>query len=119
MIHQFKQAGLAIVVDVFSGSIHLVDDVAYDIVALYESNTKDQIVTSLAEKYSSTGVSQEEIAECYDEITWLKDEGKLKKLLVAGCLTQRYPDDIRTELPEVDGMLVPAAIPMWSPRWRS
>ncbi|MBR5174212.1 MAG: thioether cross-link-forming SCIFF peptide maturase, partial [Clostridia bacterium] len=62
---------------VFSGSIHLVDDVAYDIVALYESNTKDQIVTSLAEKYSSTGVSQEEIAECYDEITWLKDEGKL------------------------------------------
>ncbi|MBO7152126.1 MAG: thioether cross-link-forming SCIFF peptide maturase, partial [Clostridia bacterium] len=77
MIHQFKQAGLAIVVDVFSGSIHLVDDVAYDIVALYESNTKDQIVTSLAEKYSSTGVSQEEIAECYDEITWLKDEGKL------------------------------------------
>ena len=77
MIHQFKQAGLAIVVDVFSGSIHLVDDVAYDIVALYESNTKDQIVTSLAEKYSSTGVSSEEIAECYDEITWLKDEGKL------------------------------------------
>ena len=77
MIHQFKQAGLAIVVDVFSGSIHLVDDVAYDIVALYESNTKDQIVTSLAEKYSSMGVSSEEIAECYDEITWLKDEGKL------------------------------------------
>ena len=77
MIHQFKQAGLAIVVDVFSGSIHLVDDVAYDIVALYESKTKDQIVTSLAEKYSSTGVSSEEIAECYDEITWLKDEGKL------------------------------------------
>lgn len=35
----------------------------------------------------------------------LKEEGKLKKLLVAGCLTQRYPDDIRKELPEVDGML--------------
>ena len=39
------------------------------------------------------------------ELAQLKDEGKLKKLLVAGCLTQRYPDDIRTELPEVDGML--------------
>ncbi|MCI9156676.1 MAG: 30S ribosomal protein S12 methylthiotransferase RimO [Lawsonibacter sp.] len=35
----------------------------------------------------------------------LKQAGKLKKLLVAGCLTQRYPEDIRTELPEVDGML--------------
>jgi len=39
------------------------------------------------------------------ELAQLKQEGKLKKLLVAGCLTQRYPDDIRTELPEVDGML--------------
>ena len=39
------------------------------------------------------------------ELAQLKEEGKLKKLLVTGCLTQRYPDDIRTELPEVDGML--------------
>lgn len=39
------------------------------------------------------------------ELGQLKAEGKLKKLLVAGCLTQRYPDDIRTDLPEVDGML--------------
>ena len=39
------------------------------------------------------------------ELAQLKDEGKLKKLLVTGCLTQRYPDDIRAELPEVDGML--------------
>ena len=39
------------------------------------------------------------------ELAQLKDQGKLKKLLVAGCLTQRYPDDIRKELPEVDGML--------------
>ena len=39
------------------------------------------------------------------ELGQLKAEGKLKKLLVAGCLTQRYADDIRAELPEVDGML--------------
>ena len=39
------------------------------------------------------------------ELGQLKAEGKLKKLLVTGCLTQRYPDDIRAELPEVDGML--------------
>ncbi len=35
----------------------------------------------------------------------LKQAGKLKKLLVAGCLSQRYPDEIRAELPEVDGLL--------------
>jgi len=39
------------------------------------------------------------------ELARLKDEGKLGKLLVAGCLSQRYPDDIRKELPEVDGLL--------------
>lgn len=35
----------------------------------------------------------------------LKKDGKLKKLVVAGCLTQRYQGDVRTELPEVDAML--------------
>ena len=35
----------------------------------------------------------------------LKAAGKLKKLLVAGCLTQRYQDEILEELPEVDGIL--------------
>ncbi len=35
----------------------------------------------------------------------LKEAGALKKILVAGCLSQRYREDIKTELPEVDGML--------------
>lgn len=39
------------------------------------------------------------------ELAALKNEGRLKKMLVAGCLSQRYPDDIRAELPEVDGLL--------------
>ncbi len=39
------------------------------------------------------------------ELAQLKERGKLKKLLVTGCLTQRYADEIRQELPEVDGMM--------------
>ena len=39
------------------------------------------------------------------ELAALKQAGKLKKLLVAGCLSQRYPDEIKAELPEVDGLL--------------
>ena len=39
------------------------------------------------------------------ELAELKKAGRLKKLLVTGCLSQRYPDDIRAELPEVDGVM--------------
>ena len=39
------------------------------------------------------------------ELAALKSQGKLKKLLVAGCLSQRYREEIKTELPEVDGLL--------------
>jgi ribosomal protein S12 methylthiotransferase len=47
-------------------------------------------------------------AEAIDNILQLaelKNQGQLKKLLVAGCLTQRYQEEILTELPEVDGIL--------------
>ncbi len=32
----------------------------------------------------------------------LKNSGKLKKLIVAGCLSERYMDDLKNEIPEVD-----------------
>ncbi len=47
-------------------------------------------------------------SEAIDNILYLgglKQAGQLKKLLVAGCLSQRYRNDIKKELPEVDGML--------------
>ena len=77
MIHQFKQSGLGVVVDVFSGAIHLVDDLAYDLISMYESSSKDQIVDTLADKYSHEGVCREEIEECYHDVTSLKEDGKL------------------------------------------
>ena len=39
------------------------------------------------------------------ELAALKEQGKLGKLLVAGCLSQRYRDEILEELPEIDGIL--------------
>ena len=39
------------------------------------------------------------------ELAALKDAGRLGKLLVTGCLTQRYQHEVMDELPEVDGML--------------
>ena len=39
------------------------------------------------------------------ELAELKKEGKLGKLLVTGCLSQRYQDELMEELPEVDGVM--------------
>ncbi len=78
MIHQYKLAGYNIVLDVCSGAVHAVDDVAYDIISLYESSSREEILSAMEEKYRGTaGVTPEEIAECYDQITELKDEGQL------------------------------------------
>ena len=35
----------------------------------------------------------------------LKAEGRVGKILVTGCLSQRYQDEIMKEMPEVDGVL--------------
>lgn len=39
------------------------------------------------------------------EMAELKKEGKLKKIIVTGCMAQRYKDDVLHELPEVDAVL--------------
>ena len=75
MIHQYKLGGYNIVLDICSGSVHAVDDVAYDMIALFESNTKDQILTHLGAKYPK--FDQNDLSECYDDIQSLKDAGKL------------------------------------------
>lgn len=49
--------------------------------------------------------AQEESINTIIEMGQLKKQGKLKKLIVAGCLSQRYKDDILSELPEIDVIL--------------
>lgn len=75
MIHQFKLNGYNIVVDVFSGSVHAVDEVAYDIISLYQSKSREDIVSYIKDKY--TDVEQAEINECIDDIEELRESGKL------------------------------------------
>ena len=75
MIHQYKLGGYNIVLDVCSGAVHVVDDVAYDIIALYENTEKGVLLSIIAEKYPE--IDSNEIAECYEQIEELKDMGKL------------------------------------------
>ncbi len=78
MIHQYKLNGYNIVLDVYSGSVHVVDDVAYDIIAMYETNTKDEIIDAILKKYADNPeVNREEILEIIDGIDDLKKNGKL------------------------------------------
>jgi uncharacterized protein len=78
MIHCYKLGPLNIVLDVYSGSIHLVDEVAYDIIESYESESKEKLIAKLLAKYRDRDdVSESELIECYDDVTALKEKGKL------------------------------------------
>ena len=78
MIHQYKLGGYNIVIDVYSGSVHVVDEVAYDIISMFENTDEDEIVARILEKYkNSPDVTESEIRECIGDIKALKDERKL------------------------------------------
>ena len=78
MIHQYKLNGYNIVLDVYSGSVHAVDEIAYDMIAMYEANDKQTIIDAMMEKYGAReDVTEAELAECYDDITALAEQGKL------------------------------------------
>ncbi len=75
MIHQYKLGGYNIVLDVCSGAVHVVDEVAYDIIAMYEERDRTSVLSAIKEKYPA--ISEDEIAECYTQVEELKDMGKL------------------------------------------
>ena len=72
MIHQYKSNGYNIVLDVNSGAVHVVDDIVYDVIAMYEDNDKSSIVEKLSSKYDA-----KEIEEVLEEIEELKNDGQL------------------------------------------
>ena len=78
MVHQYKLNGYNIVLDTCSGSVHTVDEVAYDIIAMYKTHTPEQIVAAMLEKYAAMpDVTEEEILECIGDIKALEEAGKL------------------------------------------
>ena len=78
MVHQYKLNGYNIVLDTCSGSVHTVDDVAYDIISLYKEKAEDEIVAGITEKYASfPDVTPEEVLLCINDIKALEADGKL------------------------------------------
>ena len=77
MIHQYKLGGYNIVIDGNSGSVHSVDDVAYDIIRMYENSTLDEICDAILPKYASENITREDVGEVIEDIETLKKEGSL------------------------------------------
>ncbi|MBR5302317.1 MAG: thioether cross-link-forming SCIFF peptide maturase [Clostridia bacterium] len=100
MLHQYKLGGFNIVLDTCSGSVHSVDDVAYDIIAMYESATADEIVCAMMEKYAGReDVTEEEIRLCIQDVETLCRMGKLFTpdtfAPMAGTLKERSGDVVK------------------------
>ena len=72
MIHQYKSNGYNIVMDVESGAVHVVDDVTYDVIALFEDTETSKIVERLSDKYDKA-----DIEEAISEVNQLKEDGQL------------------------------------------
>ena len=78
MVHQYKLNGYNIVLDTCSGSVHAVDEVAYDIIEMYKTCTEKEIVAAILEKYSDMpDVTKEDILLCIGDIKALEENGKL------------------------------------------
>ncbi|MBQ9347369.1 MAG: thioether cross-link-forming SCIFF peptide maturase, partial [Oscillibacter sp.] len=78
MVHQYKLNGCSIVLDTCSGSIHLVDEVAYDLIALYPDHTEDELVSILLDRYAGRAdVTEANLRQCAADVGALKAAGKL------------------------------------------
>ena len=72
MVHQFKNNGYDIVLDVNSGAIHVVDDVTYDVIEMFEEHSTEEIIKALEGSYPV-----DEIKEAIEEVQELKNNGEL------------------------------------------
>lgn len=75
MVHQYKLNGYNIVLDTCSGSIHSVDDLAYDVIGMIREYTQGDIIDAMLEKYDD--VTAEDVQECIDDVVALRRAGKL------------------------------------------
>ena len=74
MIHKFKNNGYNIVLDVNSGSVHVVDDIAYDAISLYEENP-DTVKSEIMKLYKE--LNENDADELIQDIESLEESGEL------------------------------------------
>ena len=100
MVHQYKLNGYNIVLDSCSGSIHSVDEAAYDIIAMYKEKSPEEIVRELLAKYAHrSDVTEEELYACIADVAALEKAGKLYTpdnfAAMAGAFKERSGDVVK------------------------
>lgn len=77
MVHQYKLNGYNIVLDTCSGSVHAVDEIAYDIIGLYKEKSPEEIAEIITEKYADENITSDDVFECIEDVKALEEKGKL------------------------------------------
>lgn len=85
MVHQYKNNGYNIVLDVNSGSVHVVDDVVYDTLAMMKEADEDRygeenvqrITKEILKKYAGEHISEQDMREVFDDLQELEENGTL------------------------------------------
>lgn len=77
MVHQYKLNGYNIVLDTCSGSVHVVDEVAYDIIAMYKDKTAEEITNYILNTYKDEEITKSDVLECIEDVKSLESAGKL------------------------------------------
>lgn len=77
MVHQYKLNGYNIVLDTCSGSVHVVDPVAYDIIALYKEKQPQEIVGEILARFPEEHLTEQDVLECLEDVKYLEDNQKL------------------------------------------
>lgn len=75
MVHCYKNNGYNIVIDSNSGSVHVVDEVAFEVINKYETRSKEEIILELSAKYPE--ISADDVRDIFADIEELKFQGKL------------------------------------------
>ncbi|MGN0476866.1 MAG: thioether cross-link-forming SCIFF peptide maturase [Ruminococcus sp.] len=75
MVHCYKNNGYNIVIDSNSGSVHVVDEVAFEVINKYETRSKEEIILELSAKYPE--ISADDVRDIFADIEELKSQGKL------------------------------------------
>jgi len=104
VIHTFKAVGQPMMLDVGSGAVHALDDLAYDVLTLWNDCSQEEIKAQLKDKYSEAELNeviselkqQEEIGalnapDNYDDVKQLQDPGVVKSM----CLHVAHDCNLR------------------------
>ncbi len=96
MVYQYKLNGYNIVLDACSGAIHIVDELAYDVIALYPDHTPEEITAALREQHQ---VTEDELRECVADVEELVRSGQLYSpdtfSEIAGTFKERSGDVVK------------------------